>query len=70
MAGVSVELNGEKINFTDENGFTVNPQIIKYMSSSLKSDTNLIQELSNINNPEIRQEIAKNCEMRVKNHFF
>ena len=28
MAGVSVELNGEKINFTDENGFTVNPQII------------------------------------------
>lgn len=28
MAGVSVELNGEKINFTDENGLTVNPQII------------------------------------------
>lgn len=43
----------------------VNPQIIKYMSSSLKSDTNLIQELSNINNPEIRQEIAKNCEIAL-----
>ena len=28
MAGVTVELNGETINFTDENGFTVNPQII------------------------------------------
>lgn len=43
----------------------VNPQIIKYMSFSLKSDTNLIQELSNINNPEIRQEIAKNCEIAL-----
>jgi len=43
----------------------VNPQIIKYMSPSLKSDTNLIQELSNINNTEIRQEIAKNCEIAL-----
>lgn len=43
----------------------VNPQIIKYMSPALKSDTNLIQELSNINNPEIRQEIAKNCEIAL-----
>ncbi len=28
MAGVTVELNGQTINFTDENGLTVNPQII------------------------------------------
>lgn len=47
----------------------VNPQIIKYMSPALKLDTNFIQELSNINNPEIRQEIrqeiAKNCEIAI-----
>lgn len=28
FAGVTVELNGETLNFTDENGYTVNPQII------------------------------------------
>lgn len=43
----------------------LNPQIIKYMSPTLKSDINLIQELSNINNPEIRQEIAKKCEIAL-----
>lgn len=43
----------------------VNPQIIKYMSPELKSDVNLIQELSNMNNPQIRQEIAKNCEIAL-----
>lgn len=42
-----------------------NPKIIKYMSPTLKSDTNLIQELSNINNPEIKQEIAQNCEIAL-----
>lgn len=28
FAGVTVELNGETLNFTDANGYTVNPQII------------------------------------------
>ncbi len=43
----------------------VNPQIIKYMSSALKSDPDLIQELSNINSQEIKQEIAQNCEIAL-----
>lgn len=42
-----------------------NPQIIKHMSSTLKSDTSLIQELSNINNPQVKQEIAQNCEIEL-----
>ena len=43
----------------------VNPKIIKYMNPTLKSDTKLIQELTNINNPQIRQEIVQNCEMEL-----
>lgn len=43
----------------------VNPQIIKYMSTDLKTDTNLIKKLSNTNNPEIKQEIAQNCEIAL-----
>lgn len=43
----------------------VNPKIIKYMDRILKTDTNLIKELSNINNKEIKQEIVQNCEIEL-----
>lgn len=43
----------------------VSPELIRYMSPALKSDPNLIQKLSNIDNPEVKEEIAKNCEIAL-----
>ncbi len=43
----------------------VSPELIRYMSPALKSDPNLIQKLSNIDNPEVKEEIAKNCKIAL-----
>ena len=43
----------------------VNPRIIEYMSPNLKADNELIQELINIDNPEINKEIIKISDVKT-----
>ena len=48
----------------------INPEVVKYMSKTLKEDTEFIEDLCEINNKEVMLNVAKECDISelVKNN--